>query len=109
MLARSGPNRRLIVGITWPANGADAEHRVEDAEGELVELELEAADHRQQGADGDARHEEAEPAGEDGLELAELRTKAMPVRAPRRSPRGAAAARCSADRFQLCMAKMTPM
>ena len=49
---------------------ADAEHRVEDAEGEFVEAELEAADHRQQGADGDARHEEAKAAGEHRLELA---------------------------------------
>ena len=49
---------------------ADAEHGVEDAEGELVEAELEAADHRQQRADGDAGHEEAEAAGEDRLEFA---------------------------------------
>ena len=71
MLARSAPSRRLTVGIDDGAgHRADAEHGVEDAEGELVEPELEAADHRQQRADGDARHEEAEAAGEHRLELA---------------------------------------
>ena len=51
-------------------DGADAEHRVEDAEGELVEPELEPAGHRQERADGDPRHEEAEAAGEHRLQLA---------------------------------------
>ena len=70
MLARSAPSRRLTVGHRQGAgHRADAEHGVEDAEGELVEAELEAADHRQQRAHGDARHEEAEAAGEDRLEL----------------------------------------
>ena len=46
-----------------------AEHAVEDSEGELFEAEFEAADHRQQGAHRDSRHEEAETAGEDRPEF----------------------------------------
>ena len=50
------------------SHGAGTEHGVEDAEGELIETEFETADHRQQRADGDAGHEEAETAGENRLE-----------------------------------------
>src|SRR5476651_1731967 len=48
IFARSGPSRRLTVERQRARHSADPEGRVEDAKMELVELELEAADHRQQ-------------------------------------------------------------
>src|SRR5581483_4628150 len=46
-------------------------------EGEFVELELEAADHGQQGAHGNTWYEEADPAGDHRLQLARVAGEAQ--------------------------------
>src|SRR5437763_1732259 len=71
MVAATAVSSASVSDETISAGGrADAKHGVEDAKGEFVELELEAADHRQQRPHRDARHEKAEPSREDRLELA---------------------------------------